>query len=229
MPKFDAYQLDQLLKNAGFADGQPRQTAWAVAMRETRGDSDAVNKTNANGSWDYGLFQINNKAHKNDVDWSKIFDANYQANLVYNWTSGGSDWSTWGLGKEKGWAKQLWENNRPAWEQINRDFQEQYDLYSSMVADAAPNNVVVFSKLKYGVTAGSVKKYQKALRRYLTKKQKQTLNPAGATGYFGKETVAMTQKAYKRLANKTGSNLWLKGDLTKPSKELCLAIGLTVI
>ena len=67
MPKYDAYELDQLLRNAGFT-GDGLRTAWSVAMRESHGDSDIVNKTNANGSWDYGLFQINSFAHLTNVN-----------------------------------------------------------------------------------------------------------------------------------------------------------------
>lgn len=229
MPVYDAYELDQLLKQAGFADGLARRTAWGVAMRESRGDSDVVNKTNADGSWDYGLFQINNRAHKYTVNWDKIFNAVYQAKLVFKWTNGGTDWSAWGLGKDKGWAKHLYNTNRKVWQQIQDDFLDQYKVYPDMVADADPSTGVVAAMVRYGVTNGSVKKYQKALREYCNKKQRRKFNPSGATGYYGKETSALTQRALKRMSNKTGDPSWKRMSYTAPTIAFLKAIGLKIV
>lgn len=228
MPVYDAWELDQLLKQAGFADGLARRTAWSVAMRESRGDSDVVNKTNANGSWDYGLFQINNHAHKDTVNWDKIFNAVYQAKLVFKWTNGGTDWSAWGLGNDKGWAKHLYNTNRKVWQQIQDDFLDQYERYPAMVFDADPNTGVYLPSVSLGGNSGSVKKYQIALHKYLTKKQVKKFCPSGPTGYYGSETAAGTKRAYKRMVRKTGNAAWKTGSPGAPRREFVEALGLKV-
>lgn len=58
---------------------------------------------------------------------------------------------------------------------------------------SAARPTVVRSAVKPGKRNASVKKYQKELRRVAGAKVSARLNPGGATGYFGKETRALTR------------------------------------
>lgn len=51
-------KLKRVLRNVGFK-GVARKTAWAIAMRESRGIPDIVSEPNWNGTRDHGLFQLN--------------------------------------------------------------------------------------------------------------------------------------------------------------------------
>ncbi len=234
--RLTALELDNVLKGVGFADAEKRRIAWAVAMRESRGTPGIIGGPNPNGSYDYGLFQIND-IHKSDaIDWSKILDVEhdgaYNASLAFRWTGGGVNWGTWGLG-DQGWAGSLKRNNPEIWEQVQRDFQTQYNAYPAAMAAA----VAALSKpgvrlvnLVPGVKLNAdVRTYQTALRKFLGPVLAAQLNPSGATGNYGNETKAMTTKAYQNIARTTGQVSWLKGDLTTPGAGLIDKIGLRVI
>lgn len=86
--------------------GDDLKTAWAIAMRETRGTPNIDNRgLNQNGSVDYGLFQINS-VHaaniKKKFGWSMedLKDPN-KAFAVYWWMSNqGKSLGAWGLGAQ---------------------------------------------------------------------------------------------------------------------------------
>lgn len=232
LPRYDALQLDNVLKSVGFADAGIRRTAWAVAMRESRGTPGIVGGPNPNGSYDYGLFQIND-IHKSDpsIDWSKILDGPYNASIAYRWTAHGTNWSTWGLG-DQGWAGQLKRDHPDVWAQVQHDYQVQYDAYPAAIAAAqeiANRQGVHLNLLVPGQRNADITVFQGALRKYVGSTLAAQLNPSGATGFYGNETKAMCTKAYQITANATHNSAWLKGDLTTPGQGLIERIGLRVI
>lgn len=245
--KLDALQLDQTLIKAGFpatdyaGTTSPlglyvRRTAWAKAMAESGGYADIVSLPNPNGSQDYGLFQINDKAHRaglGEANWAKILDPAYNASLAWQWSGSGKNWSTWGLGLQ-GWAGSLHESNLAAWSQIQQVFQTWYDRYPQAIADAKVIQALpgVELDLLKPMSPGQpprpdVKKYQLALRVFLTKVGRLgSLNPNGATGFYGKETMAMTDAVYRYQAAVTHNVSWLKEPTTEPGRQMLNVIGL---
>ena len=244
--KLDALALDKVLIGAGFPkDDLPtttsptglyrRRTAWAKAMAESGGFYDIIGGPNPNGSYDYGLFQINEGVHRaglGEANWAKILDPAYNASLAYSWTKQGADWSTWGLGMS-GWAGSLHDSNPEAWAMIQQAFQRWYDRYPAEIAAAQAVASLVgvhLSNLVLGVRHPDVVIYQNALRAYLTKINKLgSLNPSGATGYYGGETQNMTKAVYSYQAAVTHDLGWLKGDLTTPGPKMLNVIGLKAI
>lgn len=66
---------------------------------------------------------------------------------------------------------------------------------------------VYTSKLRPGVgNSTSVYNLQNALRRFVGPVNVKAYNPSGATGFYGKETVALVQAAYRIAANNAGGN-----------------------
>ena len=231
--RYDAIELDDVLIAAGFTDYASRRKAWGVAMRESRGTPAIMGGPNGNGSYDFGLFQIND-VHRADtaIDWDKILDGAYNASIAYRWTDGGVDWSTWGLGST-GWAGWLKDHAPETWAQVQRDFQVQYIAYPAALAAARDLRLrppVTMSNVKPGVRNDDVLAYQTALRTYLTKAGMDVtllaINPSGATGFYGQETRAMTAAAYTHAARITGDKGWLRGDITTPGPSLVMRLGL---
>ena len=232
MIRLDAFELDQLLQVAGFTDPAARQTAWAVAMRESRGTVDIVGGPNSDGSFDWGLFQIND-VHSLDktLDWRLILEGVYNAQVAFDWTDGGADWSTWGLG-DTGWAGHLKRTDPAVWERIRAATAEQWEAYPAALAEAIElrkRPVVDMAQLVPGRRGDSVLLYQQHLRRFLKKAgiNVDTLNPAGATGFYGTQTKALTRAAYLHLAKINPQ--WGRGDLTTPGPSLVSRIGLRVL
>jgi hypothetical protein len=244
--KLDALALDNILITAGFpkfdvaSTTSPaglfrRRTAWAKAMAESGGYYDIIGGPNPNGSYDYGLFQINEDVHRKGIGeagWAKILDPVFNASLAYSWSKQGADWSTWGLGLN-GWAGSLHDTNPEAWSMIQQAFQRWYDKYPAEIEAAkATANLpgVSITNLKYGLRNGDVLTYQRALRTFLTSVNKLgTLNPSGATGYYGTETQRMTDAVYRYQAAVTHDLGWLRGDLTTPGPKMLNVIGLKAV
>jgi hypothetical protein len=102
-------QLVDLLAAVGF-EGHSLKTAWAVAMRESRGHPTSHNVNASTGDNSYGLFQINmignmgveRLAKLQDkvgiVKPADLFDPVANAKAAYYMTDGGKDWGSWGLG-----------------------------------------------------------------------------------------------------------------------------------
>jgi hypothetical protein len=244
----DALALDNVLIAAGFpkfdvaSTTSPsglyrRRTAWAKAMAESGGYYDIIGGPNPNGSYDYGLFQINEAVHRKGLgeeNWAKILDPEYNASLAYSWSKQGADWSTWGLGLN-GWAGSLHDTNPEAWSMIQQAFYRWYDKYPAEIAASqiiATMPGVHLSNLKFGVGPKNpdVTAYQTALRKFLTKINKLgTLNPHGVTGYYGVETQRMTDAVYRYQAAITHDLGWLRGDLTTPGPKMLNVIGLKAI
>ena len=104
-----SYELVELLAAVGF-EGKALKTAWAVAMRESRGHPTSHNKNASTGDNSYGLFQINMIGNlgverlaklQDKVGIAKpadLFDPVANAKAAYYMTAGGTDWGSWGLG-----------------------------------------------------------------------------------------------------------------------------------
>lgn len=102
-------ELIELLSTVGFK-GKSLRTAWAVAMKESRGHPTSHNNTISTGDNSYGLFQINmigslgkdRLAKFNEkfgmLKHDELFDPVTNVQVVYYMTQGGTDWSSWGLG-----------------------------------------------------------------------------------------------------------------------------------
>jgi hypothetical protein len=102
-------ELVELLAAVGF-EGKALKTAWAVAMRESRGHPTSHNKNASTGDNSYGLFQINMIGTMGVERLAKLQDKvgivkaadllNPVANVkaAYYMTDGGKDWGSWGLG-----------------------------------------------------------------------------------------------------------------------------------
>lgn len=82
-------------KGAGFPDDQIA-TAVAVALAESSGRIDAIGGPNFNGSFDYGPWQINSKAHPEKFQkwpqWWSVMNAQ-MAHAV--WSEAGGRWTPW--------------------------------------------------------------------------------------------------------------------------------------
>lgn len=81
--------------------------------------------------------------------------------------------------------------------------------------------------LHTGVRGTDVRVYQRHLRPFAARLgiNVARINPNGATGFYGKETAALTRAVYKALAAK-GGDVWLRGDLTIPGSALLTKLGL---
>lgn len=93
MPRLTDRQIAAAVKAAGF----PREswaTAIAVALAESGGNSDAVNRANSNGSTDYGLFQINS-VHAGLLNGGNWRDPVYNAKMALEISSNGTNWAPW--------------------------------------------------------------------------------------------------------------------------------------
>jgi Lysozyme like domain len=239
--KLDALQLDELLKKAGFPDPDVaqvispagnlcRRSAWAKAMAESGGYYDIIGGPNPNGTYDYGLFQFNGIYEKDPtIEWDRILEPLYNAQLCARWSKQGKDWSSWGIG-ESGWAGNLKKSNPAAWQMIQNAYTKWYDLYPSYIAAAKEALLLIpvkLANLKPGLRNADVLTYQNALRKFLIARNLLgTLNPSGATGYYGTETKNMTKAVYTYLAKTTGQSSWLSGDITTPGPSMLTKIGL---
>lgn len=98
-------ELVGLLSAVGFK-GMALKTAWAVAMRESNGRPIAHNDNVNTGDNSYGIFQINmigslgeDRRQKYNLTGNlDLFDPVTNAQIVFEMTKGGTDWSSWGLG-----------------------------------------------------------------------------------------------------------------------------------
>ena len=103
--KFTPTELSDMLELVGFK-GYSLKLAWAVVMRESRGNSGSHNKTSSTGDNSYGLFQINMLGSLGDDRREKfgiksnaeLLDPVTNAQAAFYMTSRGEDFGSWGLG-----------------------------------------------------------------------------------------------------------------------------------
>jgi hypothetical protein len=105
MTKFSPTDLADMLELVGFK-GYSLKLAWAVVMRESRGNSGSHNKTSSTGDNSYGLFQINmlgslgeDRREKFGIKSNaELFDPVTNAQAAFYMTSRGENFGSWGLG-----------------------------------------------------------------------------------------------------------------------------------
>lgn len=98
MPTLTAEQIAGYAKAAGFPPDQIA-TATAVALAESGGRTDAVNRANRNGSVDYGVWQINT-IHGNLLNQGDKFDPAANARMAHTvWRQAGGKWTPWSVYK----------------------------------------------------------------------------------------------------------------------------------
>lgn len=105
MTKFGPTDLADMLELVGFK-GYSLKLAWAVVMRESRGNSTSHNKTSSTGDNSYGLFQINmigslgeDRREKFGIKSNaELLDPVTNAQAAFYMTSRGKDFGSWGLG-----------------------------------------------------------------------------------------------------------------------------------
>lgn len=115
-------QLRSVLQQAGFREPNIR-TAYGIAMRESRGYPGVASKPNSNGTQDHGLFQIND-VHRSYIDFTNIYDAIHNAKIAFTMSSGGTNFSAWGIGTQ-GWAGTV-KKQSPAYWQMLQDEMERF-------------------------------------------------------------------------------------------------------
>ena len=107
MTKFSPTDLADMLELVGFK-GSSLKTAWAVVMRESRGNSNSHNKTSSTGDNSYGLFQINMIGNLGDIRREKfgiksnaeLLDPVTNAQAAFYMTNRGTNFGSWGLGPD---------------------------------------------------------------------------------------------------------------------------------
>jgi hypothetical protein len=105
--KFTPTELADMLELVGF-EGYSLKLAWAVVMRESRGNSGSHNKTSSTGDNSYGLFQINMLGYLGEDRREKfgiksnaeLFDPVTNAQAAFYMTSRGENFGSWGLGPD---------------------------------------------------------------------------------------------------------------------------------
>jgi hypothetical protein len=103
---FTDEELAKMLSAIGF-EGRALKVAWAVVKKESNGRPLAFNDNVKTGDHSYGIFQINMigglgvaRRDKYDLNSNKeLFDPVVNAQIAYQMSNEGSDWSSWGVGK----------------------------------------------------------------------------------------------------------------------------------
>ena len=82
------------LRDAGF-EGQALRIAWAIVMRESRGNARSVSRTG-----DYGLFQINKATYGREAFWTSdalMRTPWHNAAVAFDLSQGGRTWYPWDI------------------------------------------------------------------------------------------------------------------------------------
>jgi len=98
-------ELRELLELTGF-EGDALRSAWAIAMRESRGKPDAFNGNLDTGDTSYGLFQINMLGylgrHRAELyelsEYEELFDPVTNAAVAFQMSSEGTNFGPWCVG-----------------------------------------------------------------------------------------------------------------------------------
>lgn len=94
--------LVKLLSAVGF-EGKALREAWAIAMKESRGNPLSHNGNRTTGDNSYGLFQVNmigdmgqERRDKFSLDYNaELLDPVVNAKIAYYMSDGGENWSAW--------------------------------------------------------------------------------------------------------------------------------------
>lgn len=93
MTTLSASQIAGYAKNAGVT-GQNIAIATAIALAESGGRTDVVGGPNSNGTYDYGVWQING-SHKDLLSGHDWKDPAQNATMMFTLSSGGTNWKPW--------------------------------------------------------------------------------------------------------------------------------------
>lgn len=174
--------------------GETLKRMWAIGMRESGGNPRVDNAgTNSNGSVDYGLFQINDKAHaaaiKKKFGWSMEDLRDPKKNLdVMLWMSKqGQDLSAWGVsnpdGSVTGWAASIGDAQRKKFEAAMFSNMDKFDAVAQKVG-VNPGNSVRMAGDKTGNTPPADQKPLDAMGKPLVKGDKKIASNYGMTWEF---------------------------------------------
>lgn len=105
--ELSAVELAELLELVGFK-GKSLRLAWAVVMRESRGNPLSHNKNTSTGDNSYGLFQINMIGNLGAVRREKfgiqkdseLLDPVVNAQAAFYMTARGTNFGSWGIGPD---------------------------------------------------------------------------------------------------------------------------------
>ena len=122
--------LHDTLFEAGFR-GVNLHEAWAIAMRESNGEANLGPGSPRFNGHDWGLFQWNKPSWGSQSWWndSKMVNGLYNARLAYRMSSGGRDWSLWGLDGRGRTKADLYANYGWSSQQIYSWITQPYERY----------------------------------------------------------------------------------------------------
>ena len=100
--RFDSKELVAFLRAVGF-EGQSLKYAWAIAMKESRGNALSYNGNRNTGDHSYGLFQINmidslgadRRAKLGLAYNAELLNPVVNAQATYYMSQKGKNWSAW--------------------------------------------------------------------------------------------------------------------------------------
>jgi hypothetical protein len=98
-------ELLSVLRSAGF-EGDSLRIAWAVVMRESTGNANALNDNPRTKDLSYGLFQINmigklgpDRLQRYGLSsYEDLYNPSTNARVAYAMSKGGKDWGPWNIG-----------------------------------------------------------------------------------------------------------------------------------
>ena len=152
--KLTGAQIKTVMKQAGWpTDEATLTTGVAVVLAESRGDRTAVGGPNSDGSKDYGLWQINDKANADVLkngDWSNSLDNTKMALVIYK-RQGWKAWATYNSGSYKKYL----DGAIPMGDAVKEG---PAGSAIGSVADAIPNaiNAIGQTLLKLGMNIGAI-------------------------------------------------------------------------
>ena len=104
-PQLKPTQLRDLLIDTGF-EGEALPIAWAIVMRESRGNAHALRQDERTKDDSWGLFQINmrgdlgpdRRAKFNLASNEELLDPKTNASVAFHMSGRGKDFGAWGIG-----------------------------------------------------------------------------------------------------------------------------------
>jgi hypothetical protein len=123
--------LAGILYEAGFT-GHSHQMAWAIVMRESKGQN--LDESSPWYTGALGIWQVQTSAHSGKAWWSRdaMLDPLWQSTIVFEYmTAGGTNWVPWGLNPDGSLNTSQyggWSSDQH-WNWIMAPFQAAYAVY----------------------------------------------------------------------------------------------------